>query len=406
MRVALVHHWFTSVSGGERVVDALCRLFPDADIYTLFCGPGGLPANARKHKVTASILNRIPGGRRFHRHLLPLYPLAVESLDLTGYDLVVSSDSGPVKGIITDPKSIHVCYCHSPMRYLWDAHFSYSGTMSALPRWAFRLSSHYVRNWDYAAAQRVDYFVANSDYVASRIRKYYRRDSTVIPPPVETHHGFLSASPGDYYLSVGRLVPYKRTDLLISACKELDRKLVIVGTGPELRTLRRKAGPNIDFLGAVDDSQLWQIYSRCKALLFAADEDFGIVPVEAQACGRPVIAYGKGGALETVIGVRSPVDRARFREHAPATGIFFSEQTVQAVAQAILDYESVQDQFEAEQIRGHARTFDTSIFLERFSAYMRRIFRSSGDPLITNGVIDTPITVVAPATTGPKPEIF
>ena len=224
MRAAIVHHWFLSVSGGERVVDAIARLLPEADIFTLFCDPHGLPMNALGRRVKSSFLDRIPGARRYHRYLLPLYPLAVELLDLRGYDLIISSDSGPVKGVLTDPGALHVCYCHSPMRYLWDARFSYSETMAAVPRWLFQLSSHYVRNWDQAAAQRVDYFIANSSHVAGRIHKYYARDSTVIHPPVQTQCGRLAEEIEHYYLAVGRLVPYKRTDLLVKACNELGRK--------------------------------------------------------------------------------------------------------------------------------------------------------------------------------------
>jgi glycosyltransferase involved in cell wall biosynthesis len=376
MRIAIVHHWFTSVSGGERVVDALGLLYPSADIFTLVCEPTGLPPSVRDRKVTASFLNRIPGARRFHRHFLPIFPLAVESLDLSGYDLVISSDSGPVKGVITDPASIHICYCHSPMRYLWDLHADYSEPMGVVAKSAFKLSSHYVRNWDYAAAQRVDYFVANSTYVAARIRKYYRRESTVIYPPVETHRGRLAMQHGDYYLSVGRLVRYKRTDLLIEACNRLGRKLLVVGSGPELPSLRRMAGPTITFLGALGDADLWDVYSKCRALLFAANEDFGLVPLEAHACGRPVIAYHKGGVLETVIGQppgvahRSSADPAELQ-----TGVFFAEQVSEALVEAILRYEATEANFNPRKIREYARRFDTPVFLSNFADYVDRILR-------------------------------
>ena len=233
MRVAIVHHWFVSRAGGERVFDSIASIFPAADVFTLFLDKRKFTPTLQKHKITTSFLDKIPVVRKAHRHLLPFYPLAVEMLDLSGYDLVITSDSGPMKGVLTDPHSTHICYCHSPMRYLWDGHSSYHRDLSPLTRPIFGLTSHYVRNWDYSAAQRVDHFIANSHYVAERIRKYYRRDSTVIHPPINTSQSYLAAQHQDYYLAVGRLVPYKRTDLLINACRQLGRKLVIVGDGPE-----------------------------------------------------------------------------------------------------------------------------------------------------------------------------
>ena len=264
---------------------------------------------------------------------MPFYPLAVEMLDLSGYDLVITSDSGPVKGVVTDPAATHICYCYSPMRYLWDGHSAYLRKMPPLTQTIFRLACHYVRNWDYSAAQRVDHFIADSHYVASRIRKYYRRDSTVIHPPIDTSKGFLAGKHEDYYLAVGRLVPYKRTDLLIDACAKLGRKLVIVGDGPELKRLRNKSAKNVEFLGQVDEAQLRNVYAQCRALLFAADEDFGMVPLEAQSYGRPVIAYGKGGALETVIGTFPPIREQKTNGVSEMTGVFFQEQTADSLAQ-------------------------------------------------------------------------
>jgi glycosyltransferase involved in cell wall biosynthesis len=238
MPVAIVHHWFVSLAGGERVVDAIASIFPSADVFTLFLDKQKLPPGLHNHKITTSFLDKTPTARKAHRHFLPLYPLAVEMLNLSGYDLVISSDSGPMKGVLTDPDSTHICYCHSPMRYLWDGHAEYLRSMSPLIQTVFGLASHYVRNWDYAAAQRVDHFIANSRYVAGRIRKYYRRESTIIHPPINTSRAFLASRHENYYLAVGRLVPYKRTDILIDACGRLGRKLVIVGAGPEMQRLR------------------------------------------------------------------------------------------------------------------------------------------------------------------------
>jgi glycosyltransferase involved in cell wall biosynthesis len=356
-------------------------MFPNADVFTLFLDAQRLPPALQKHKITSSVLDKIPGARRVHRHFLPFYPLAVEMLDLSGYDLVITSDSGPMKGVVTDLNATHICYCHSPMRYIWDGHSAYLRGMSPLMQTIFGLTSHYVRNWDYSAAQRVDYFVANSNYVAERIWKYYRRDSTIIHPPINTSHSFVADRHDDYYLAVGRLVPYKRTDILIEACSRLGRKLVIVGDGPEAKRLKKHAGKNIEFLGEADESQLRNIYARCRALLFAADEDFGMVPLEAQSYGRPVIAFGKGGSLETVIGAYAPIGRQKVQQTTGITGVFFAEQTADALANAILSFESSEDIFVPQDIQLHARKFDTSIFVDRLRNYVECVMANGREPL-------------------------
>jgi glycosyltransferase involved in cell wall biosynthesis len=379
MRVAIVHHWFISRAGGERVVDTIATLFPAADVFTLFLDRQKLSPALRKHKITTSFLDKTPAARRVHRHFLPFFPLAVEMLDLSGYDLVITSDSGPMKGVLTDPQATHICYCHSPMRYLWDKHSAYLRSMSPLTQTIFGITSHYVRNWDYAAAQRVDYFIANSRYVAGRIRKYYRRDSTVIHPPINTSQGFLASTHEDYYLAVGRLVPYKRTDILVDACRKLGRKLVIVGDGPEMKRLKKGSGKNVDFLGEVDEGQLRNVYARCRALLFAADEDFGIVPLEAQAYGRPVIAFGKGGSLETVIGTYTPILEEKAGKDGAITGVFFQEQTAASLANAILSFESCEEIFLPECIQSHARKFDTAIFVDRMRNYINGVLGKASD---------------------------
>jgi glycosyltransferase involved in cell wall biosynthesis len=384
MRVAIVHHWFISLAGGERVVDTIASIFPTADVFTLFLDQQKLPPRLYRHKITTSFLDRTPGARRAHRHFLGLYPLAVEMLDLSGYDLVITSDSGPMKGVITDPNATHICYCHSPMRYLWDGHSAYLRQMSPLTKTIFGLVSHYVRNWDYAAAQRVDHFIANSKYVAGRIRKYYRRDSTVIHPPINTAQAFLASKPEDYYLAVGRLVPYKRTDILIDACTKLDRKLVIVGDGPEMKRLQKRSARNVEFLGEVDEARLRNIYAECRALLFAADEDFGMVPLEAQSYGRPVIAFGKGGSLETVVG-HEQIGRENSQEMDGITGIFFDEQTADSLAQAIASFEACEENFVPEQIQFHARKFDTTVFVERLRNFVECVMVNGGETLEPEG---------------------
>jgi glycosyltransferase involved in cell wall biosynthesis len=380
-RVALVHHWFVSFAGGERVVETIASMFPSADIFTLFLDEEKLSPALQGRKITSSFLDRIPGARRVHRHCLPLYPLGVEMLDLSGYDLVITSDSGPMKGVITDLDATHICYCHSPMRYLWDGYAAYRRDMSSIGKVIFELTSHYVRNWDYLAAQRVDHFLANSGYVARRIHKYYRRRSTIIHPPIDTSRSYLAGSHDDYYLAVGRLVPYKRTDVLIDACEKLGRKLVIVGDGPEMERLKKLAGKNVEFVGEAADEQLRGIYARCRALLFAADEDFGMVPLEAQSYGRPVIAYGKGGSLETVVGVNGSAVRDRASRGESLTGIFFEKQSADSLANAILAFESSGHLFAPEDIQSHARRFDTSVFVEQLHNYIKWAVENREDNL-------------------------
>jgi glycosyltransferase involved in cell wall biosynthesis len=363
MRVAIVHHWLVSLGGGERVVEALASMYPEADIFTLVSSPAGIPASLRSHRITQSFLARLPFSTRIYRQLLPLFPMAVEQLDLSDYDLVISSDAGPMKGVITSPGAVHICYCHSPMRYVWNKYREYRDELSGLSKYAFSLAAHYVRNWDFSAAQRVTHFLANSHNVSSRIRQYYARDSIVLYPPVETNQGQMADFVGDHYLAVGRLVSYKKLDLIIAACNRLGRRLRVIGTGPEESRLRALAGSSIEFLGQVDAATLWQEYASCRAVLFAAEEDFGMVPVETQACGRPVIAYGKGGALESILGDHESLSSSA------ATGIFFYEQTVPALSNAILTFERSEHTFDPIAICEWARTFDAAHFVRRFREF-------------------------------------
>jgi glycosyltransferase involved in cell wall biosynthesis len=358
LRVAIVHHWLVTQGGGERVLEALASMFPDADIFTLMADPKSIPPALGDRRITESFLGRIPWSGRFHRHLLPLYPMAVEQLDLRRYDLVITSDAGPMKGVLVAPGALHICYCHAPMRYLWNQYQEYRNELSGPAKYVFAASAHYVRAWDFAAAQRVSLFVANSLNVSHRIRQYYSRPSLVLYPPVDTSFAFLEASVDDSFLTVGRLVAYKRIDLLIAACNRLGQKLRIIGVGPEERSLRALAGPSIEFLGQVENEVLWSEYARCRALLFAADEDFGLAPVEAQACGRPVIAYGKGGALESVSTGREMRSRA--------TGIFFPLQSVDSICDAIVEFDRREQEFDPVFISDWAKRFDCSYFVEGF----------------------------------------
>ena len=365
LRVAITHYWFTSYGGGERVVEALAEIFPQADFFALVASDDhDLPA-LRGRRLTTSFVGRIPGAARWHRHLLPLYPFALEQFDFSDYDLVISSESGPAKGIITSPRSCHICYCHSPMRYIWDMYHESRKSMNPLTRLIFSATAHYMRLWDFNAASRVDHFVANSHYIAARIRKCYRRESTVIHPPTDVSSGYISSRIDDYYLVVSRFVPYKRVDLAIAACNRLKRRLRIVGTGPEYKSLRRMAGPSIEFLGKLDERSLRDNYARCRALLFPGEEDFGLVPVEAQSHGRPVIAYGHGGALESVIDETSSGYNS-----SESTGIFFESPTPESLCEAICRFETVEKEFRPEFIRNSVERFSVERFKTEFSAFV------------------------------------
>ena len=369
MKIAIVHPWFLAGGGAEQTVNALAAIFPDAVFFTMLYTEDGLPSNLRHRTIHASSWNTIPFKYQVYRYLLPLYPLGFESLDLRGYDVVLTSDSNLMKGVLIDQNAIHICYCHSPMRCLWDLRHEYLASMPAWIRPIFRFGVHYVRQWDFSAAQRVDAFIANSENVAERIQTYYRRSSTVVYPPVDTHNGFLNNEIDDYYLSVGRIVDFKRIDLLIQVCNELKRNLVIVGTGRDEKKLRSMAGPTIRFAGRASSEDLHTLYSRCRAFLFAADEDFGIVPVEAQSFGRPVIAYGKGGTLETVIDPSNTLNRV-------PTGIHFFEQTTASLKAAMLRFEALENSFDPKLIRLHAQKFDTANFAKHMKHLVKNVVRA------------------------------
>ncbi|MFZ3211611.1 MAG: glycosyltransferase [Terriglobales bacterium] len=368
LRVALVHYWYSSRRGGERVLEVLAGMFPQADIFMMFLDPSQLAPFLHGRKIATSFLQKLPGITRHYRKLLPLFPLALEHLDLDNYDLVISSESGPAKGVLTRSTTCHICYCHTPMRYVWDMYHNYrsAAPWGRVGRSLYALAAHYVRNWDYAAAARVDHFVASSRNGAARIRKYYRRDADVIYPPVDLGAFSLSTGTEDFYLVVSPLVSYKRVDLAIAACNALRRRLVVIGQGEEMPALRKMAGPTITFLGFQPDEAVRQHFRSCRALLFPGEEDIGLAPIEVQASGRPVIAYGRGGALETVAG-GYPGDPVRPKE---ATGVFFGEQTAEALTEAMLAFESVESEFSPVFIRKQVERFDAAHFEAQFSAFV------------------------------------
>ena len=348
MRVALVHYWLTNMRGGERVLEAFCEMFPEATIFTHVVDRSKLSATLNRHDIRTTFISKFPFANSQYQKLLPFMPRALEELDLSEFDLVISSESGPAKGVITRPDSFHLCYCHSPMRYIWDLYPHYLNSAGFLARQAFPGIAHRLRTWDVTSAARVDQFAANSNFVKRRIEKFYRRDSAVIHPPVAVAE-FAQArvdEPSDYYLAAGELVGYKRFDLVVDAFTRMNRPLVVIGDGEQRKELERRAGPSVVFLGRVDFKELKRRFGECKALVFPGEEDFGIVPVEVMAAGRPVIAYGRGGALDTVV--------------EGETGTLFSSQTVDSLSDAIMRFEAMS--FDSDAIFRHATRFSGDVF--------------------------------------------
>lgn len=373
MKVALVHEWLTTLGGSERVVWAFHRMFPDAPIFTTVHRRDLLPSEFNTLDVRPSFLQKIPGATRHYQKLLPLMPLAFEQFDLSGYDLVLSSSHACAKGVVTRPETVHVCYTHTPMRYAWDLYHSYQATVSPLLRPLSAALLSYLRQWDVLAANRVDHFVANSKEVARRINKHYRRHAQVIAPPidVERFHPLPSSQVGDHLLVVSRLVPYKRVDLAVQAANRTGQPLRIVGDGPLYSELRAMAKPNVQFLGHLNDEAVARELAQCRALLFGAFEDFGIVPLEAQAAGRPVVAYGAGGALETVVdGI---------------TGAFFAEQTVDSMVGAIERLERID--FEPATIRRHAESFAFEAFAEQMQTLIHEAMSRRDQPPVPSEAV-------------------
>jgi len=353
MRAAIIHYWLLNRRGGEKVLDGICQLLPDADIFTLLCDPRTLSPEVRRHRIVTSYLNPL---RRWHRALLPLMPMALETFDLRGYDLVVSSESGPAKGVITSSSTHHVCYCHTPMRYLWDLYPAYRNdwTASRWKRAAMTPFANYLRLWDYASAARVDRFIANSANVRARIWKSYRRESEVIYPPVDVD-SFYWRPPEDYFLLVSELVPYKQIDYVVRLFARTGLPLRVVGGGPEYGNLRTMARPNVQFLGRLPDSDLREQYARCRALLLPGEEDFGLTPVEALASGKPVIALGRGGALETV---------------PPFGGLFYEEPHEGHLQTALASFEQMEPGIRPSELQSWAQQFSNQEFLRKMETVL------------------------------------
>ncbi len=356
MRIALVHDWLTGMRGGEKVLEVLCELHPDADILTLVHERGSVSPVIERHRIVTSPLQWLPFARRRYRHFLPLYPTLIEQFDLDGYELVISSSHAAAKAVVPAGRARHISYCHSPMRYAWDQFEAYFGEERVGPtasRWLYRPVLSRLARWDAATATRVDRFVANSSHVAGRIRRYYNRSATIVYPPVDTVFYHPDATvPSSHFLIVSALVPYKRIELAIDACRQAGARLRIVGDGPDRGRLERQAGPHVEFLGRLSDEQIRDEYRRAAAVLLPGEEDFGIVPVEAQACGRPVVALARGGSLETVVD--------------DETGVLVPEATVDGWVRGLKRVAS--RTFDAARLRAHAGQFSRERFRHQITS--------------------------------------
>ncbi len=357
LKISLVHDWLTSYAGAERVLEAMLELYPDSPIFTLVYDSEGIGFGPiASAQIQSSFIQRLPWGKKKYRSYLPLMPLAVEQFNLEAAEVVISSSHAVAKGVLTRADQLHISYVHTPIRYAWDLQNQYlreagleRGLKGALARWLL----HYIRNWDVASANRVDVFVANSRYVARRIWKTYRRKAKVIYPPVDVERFTPRPDREDFYLALSRLVPYKKMDLIVSAFARIGRPLVVIGDGPDFAKIKRLAGTNVKLLGHQPDEVVRDHMERCKAFVFAADEDFGIAPVEAQAAGAPVIAFGKGGVTETVI--------------PDKTGLFFETQEEKSLAEAVISFEQGDWRFDVQAIRENAERFSKQRFLAEFS---------------------------------------
>lgn len=359
MKVALVHDWLTGMRGGEKVLEVLCELYPDAPIYSLIHHQGAMSAAIEERRIIQSSLPSWPMARKHFRLYLPFFPRLIEKFDMSGYDLVISSSHCVAKGVIPAAGAVHICYCHTPMRYVWDLYDDYRRERNLLAKSFLALVRKPLQRWDKSSSERVGHFIANSLHVADRIKRHYGRESTVIYPPVDVD--FFTPGEdesGDYYLIVSALVPYKRVDLAVKAFSGSGKRLVVVGTGSDEEHITGMASSGVEFLGNVDDKTLLHYYRGAKALIFPGEEDFGITPLEAMACGRPVIAFGKGGAMETV--------------QDGVTGLFFHQQTPEALMGAVDNFERIS--FTKERARLRAVEFSRPIFMNKIREYVESRF--------------------------------
>jgi glycosyltransferase involved in cell wall biosynthesis len=376
MRVAIIHDWLVTLGGAERVLEQVLCIYPEADLYSLI---DFLPDNQREFilnkKATTSFLQKFPLARKKYRSYLPFMPIAIEQFDLSDYDLIVSISHAVAKGVLKTPKQLHICYCHTPIRYAWDLQQQYlkeTKLNQGIRGMIAKAILHYIRIWDQSSVHRVNHFIAISQHIVKRIKNVYGSNSTVIYPPVDTEKFYVGNKKEEFFLTASRMVPYKRIDLVVETFSQLGLPLVVIGDGPDFRKVKKKAKKNVELLGYQSDSVLTEYLQKARAFVFAAKEDFGILPVEAQACGTPVIAYGEGGALETVIENK--------------TGIFFKEQTVESLAEAIGKFEKVQNKFNPHEIRKNAESFNKNRFKREFKELVEQLI--NGRRYVEENVID------------------
>lgn len=368
MKIAIVHEWFTSYAGSEKVLEQIVHLFPESDIYCQVDLLGDKKSFILNKKVTTSFIQRLPFGKTRYRSYLPIMPIAVSRFDLSGYDLVISNSHCVAKGAKTDPTKLHICYCYTPMRYAWDLKDQYlkesgldKGIKAVFVKWILER----LRKWDLSTSKKVSHFITLSHYIKDRIQNAYGRESTVIYPPVDVDKFQVYENKEDYFLTVSRMVPYKKIDLIVEAFTQIGLPLVVIGDGPDFEKIKKSSGDNVKLLGYQEDDVIVDYMQKARAFIFAADEDFGIVPVEAQACGTPVIAYGKGGARETVIDYKIQPDTG----HKP-TGVFFNEQTTDALVEAVNEFVRIENIFDPYSIRENVERFSIERFRKEFKDFV------------------------------------
>jgi glycosyltransferase involved in cell wall biosynthesis len=366
MKTALVHDWMTSIAGAENVLASMYEVFP-SPIYTLVCNQEKLKNSFFEGKdIRTSFIQNLPFSKKAYRNYLPLFPMAIEQLDLSSYDVILSSSHAVAKGVLTRSDQLHICYCHTPMRYAWDLYHDYlerENLQKGLKGKLAKMFLHYLRLWDLSSSNQVDFFVANSKYVAKRILKNYRREAAVIYPPINTEFFTLHSQKEEFYVTASRMVSYKRIDLIVEAFSKMpEKRLLVIGTGPEEKRIKSLATKNIEFLGHVDNEMMKSYLQRAKAFVFAACEDFGSLPLEAQACGTPVIAFGKGGALETV--------------KEGKTGLFFFDQTKESIIKAVEDFEKMAQKVDPLEVRKWAESFSKKKFQENFQEYVEVAYKN------------------------------
>ncbi len=374
MKKALIHDWYTQYSGAENCIESLTNVWQDFDHFTLVdTFTDQQRANVLKgKKTTTSFIEKLPFGKKKYRSYLPFFPLAIEQFDLSDYELIISSSSAVAKGVLTRPNQLHISYVHSPIRYAWDLYFQYlreSGLDRGIKGWLARYFIHKIRIWDVSTAHRPNYYIANSNYVAARIKKVYDKEAIVIYPPVDTNTFSIASETEDYYITCSRMVPYKKIDLIVEAFSQTDKKLIVVGGGPDAKKIKKIAAPNVTLVGHLPKQDMVRYLKKARAFIFAAEEDFGIAPVEAQSCGIPVIAYGKGGVLETVKGtfVGDEVTQEQ-------TGVFYKEQTTAALLEGVAFFEQHEQRFQKTTIRKNAELFSRERFEREFKAVVDRLY--------------------------------